>query len=361
MTDPAIAGDWACPRCGNTWPKDVTECPVCRRTEAADWDVTASEPAPSSDIPVTPQVTSHRPIFSIPPAISGPPSPPAIAARAAPDSGEWGRSRAFGSLFGSAFSLFGWHWGSLLRVAMLAVIPLAPCLFWLIQAYVDYDVSRYMNSLWRQLDPSKVVNGAPERLMAVFLLTVTVGLVSLAFLTAATYGTYATGGSWLRLSVGSSTRRGFRGCGICILTSLWITLRLIPWFLLFIIPGVVKSIAWSFAIPACLAGDAATPEEGIRLSAEATRGRKLYLFGYLLVMWLLSSGLSRLIAPAGAVAAAAFGLGGATAFLLIEILVQFSLGMVTSAGIWLAYADAVSPRLPRSQAASCSATAPGRI
>ncbi|NUN48713.1 MAG: hypothetical protein HUU15_07795 [Candidatus Brocadiae bacterium] len=170
-------------------------------------------------------------------------------------------------------------------------------------------------------------------------------------LSSVVYSSLAARGRGEKVDALLGIQNGLGSFLVCFGTAFWVGLRLIPWVLLFVIPGIIKAYAWCFALPARMAGDVADAESAIQYSAEMTEGRKLYLFAYFLVLGLAAVALTFSLGMVPVVASLSFGADVRHATTVLVLLVQSLIAAVPLVGTWLAYADAVAPRHPASPAA----------
>lgn len=322
---------WTCPVCGTTWSADTSQCFHCQPAPEVPG---AAEPAPLLPEPV-------------PTGLPYPPPPEPLPHR---DS-----RRPFGALLTAPFGVFADHFSWLASVMLVVVLPAAVALGWLIQAWFDHERSRYSRLLREVFHQTPPDPGWGDTLLPAFAFAVTISFLGGTFRLAALYSTLAGTAPVGRPSPGTALTNGVNHWLTCLGTEIWLFLRLLPWYLLFIVPGIVKSVAWSFALPARLAGDASNPEEAILISEAATQGRRGYLFGYFVVMALIGGGIDQLLTPIGAVLAQTSGMGGLIVFSGIWLAVQTLWGMISSLGLWLAYADAMAALRPESRAAAWAA------
>ena len=322
---------WTCPVCGTVWSADTTQCFSCQ---------------PAADVPGAAELAPPLPE----PAPAGLPYPPRPESLPHRDS-----RRPFGALFIAPFGIFADHFRWLVTVMLVVLLPTAAALGWLLKAWFDYQTHRYSRVLLEVLHQIPPDRGWGDTLGAAFAFAVTVSVLGGAFRNAALYSTLAGTAPVGRPSPGAALTNGVNGWLASLGTEIWVSLRLIPWYLLLIVPGIVKSVAWSFAIPARLSGDASNPEEALQISEAATRGRRGYLFGYFVVMALIGGGIDQVLAPIGAGIAVSSGVGGLIFFTLIWLPVQLLWGMISSLGLWLAYADAMAALRPESRSAAWAA------
>lgn len=306
-----MPGAWTCPRCGVAWTE-----PICRHCVAA---------------PV-----------------------------------QWGPPRPFGALFGGAFALFGAHWEWILRLSMLATIACVPFLLWFVNTALEYHrrTDALLRALQRDIFALNGQTGRPETDdgagMFIFAgaALLLVSMTTQAFFTAAIFRTLATRRIGERVSLGTAFTNGVSGCWSCLTTGIWLLIRSIPWFLLLVIPGIVKVVAWSMALPARLSGDAQSAEGALAASDSASRGRRLYLFGFIVLMSLIGKGVDQALNPILKAFLRFDSLGPALALMAVHLVFAMMVGAVTSIGCWLAWADAVSPNFPGSRAIRDSAVPP---
>lgn len=92
------------------------------------------------------------------------------------------------------------------------------------------------------------------------------------------------------------------------------------------------------------------PEEALALSDRATRGRKWILFGFFVLLWLVASGAQKFVMPSAEIMKEL----PQPAIVLIFVagaVLEAVIGLIQLSGLWLAWADAIAPRNPRSPAA----------
>lgn len=324
---------WTCRRCGSTWSDDSVPCARCGPAPAADWSVSGPESAAAA-------------------GVSRPSAPFPLTSWSGP---AWGPARPFGELFTASFGLVFRNAGWIVRFTIVSLLPILPFAFWAGRCYSDWRLAPFQRMLQRDLavfskqpvlEPE---NELPMLLFSVMVLVV-VGLLCQAFWAAGILGTLAAAGRGEKASFGRALRAGFgKVLGVAGLW-IWMTLRAIPWLLLLIIPGIIKLVAWSLATPAYVAGDARSAEGALQASDRATWGRKWTIFGYLLLMWLIGKGVDKAFSPSAELRKS-IGMRAAFAILGIVALAQCLLGAVQICGLWLAWADAISPRNPHSPAA----------
>lgn len=324
---------WTCPRCGTAWSDDSVPCARCEPAPAAEWSVSGPENAAAA-------------------GANQPSAPVALTSWSGP---AWGPLRPFGELLTASFGLVFRNAGWIMGFTFFSLLPILPLAFWAGHCYTEWRSAPFRRMLQRDmavfssqpvLEPE---NELPMLLLSVSVL-VAVGLLCQAFFAAGILGTVAAAGRGEEASFGRAVQAGFeKVLGVASLW-IWMTVRAIPWLLLLIIPGIVKLIAWSLATSAYVSGDARSAEEALQVSDRATWGRKWTLFGFLLLMWVIGKGVDKVLSPSDEFRKA-IGLGAVIAVLGLAAIAQFLLGAVQICGLWLAWADAIAPRNPRSPAA----------
>src|SRR5579871_4117949 len=237
------------------------------------------------------------------------------------DALRWGRERTFGQLFAAGFGMANAHRRWLVPLVVTCTVPHLALMI-AGQNYALRDPERLArmirNSSWESME--RMISA-----MVTFgIIWLTVVIISSLFMQSSLFGTLVAAGRGEPLSLGLAFREGLRNFGKYLATALWVGFKLFLWLLpsvlsiigcvvaveedvpallLLLIPlaiagfvfFIIKQYAYMFAVPLRMAGDADNAFDAVRLSVEATRGRKGYLFGYCFVMGLLIGGISMML------------------------------------------------------------------
>ncbi|MSP59921.1 MAG: hypothetical protein EXR72_06200 [Myxococcales bacterium] len=268
----------------------------------------------------------------------------------------WGRERTFGQLFGAAFGMFNAHTRWLVPLVVTAAVPGITWSLIAMNFFGMGDPNRMVQRMLRSSHPGSMLG----MFMIHLLISMVIMVAAQSFTHAAIFGTLTAAGRGEPLSLGLAFDRGLRGFWTYLGASLWLGLRLLPWMLLFLVPGIIKAYAWIFALPARMAGDAPDAEAAIAMSAEATNGRKAYLFGFNILMALIIGGATLLLSGISAGLTYVAGRFGAQGMLIVTTMFASLAGVIVQLGIWLCYADAVAGWNPQSAAAAYALGVTGR-
>jgi uncharacterized membrane protein len=226
---------------------------------------------------------------------------------------------SIGATLGKAFTLFWNHLGVLLLIAGIASIPNLISLWF--QAPSLHNLSLHMTqaeslaALAQSKNSSSIVNvlSMIGNIFSVFA-QATIFITAFGFLTGSS--TAIPAAAWAGIS------RFWPLIGLGLLVALGVLLA----GLLLVIPGIILSIVWSVALPACVI-EKLGPVRSLGRSAALTKGNRWKLFGLFLVI-VIGAVIAALAAAGGL-----FAVGGGVAF---------GVGLYALQVIYLALAATVS-------------------